>query len=97
MNRCTEPSGLFLRLMRARFEGKEVMMSSKLMIALAVAIVLGATTRGSAGTCNWGGNYADNQCVWYSAEDEQGVSLARCKVCKDGQWLNYRCDRRCLK
>ena len=29
--------------------------------------------RGSAGSCNWGGYYANNQCVWYDIDDAQGL------------------------
>src|SRR5262245_21482810 len=51
------------------------------------------TTSGSA--CNWGGHYADNACVSYDTEDDLGKSHAHCKVCKNGQWYDIPCERRC--
>jgi hypothetical protein len=55
-------------------------------------------TRGSAGTCNWGGYYANNECVWHDIENDGGGSYTQCKVCKNGRWYDlYRCERRCFK
>jgi hypothetical protein len=53
--------------------------------------------RGS-GSCNWGGYYANNECVWYEIDDAQGLPHNHCKVCKNGQWHDlYQCERRCFK
>ena len=54
--------------------------------------------RGSVGSCNWGGYYANNQCVWYDVGDDDGGSHTNCKVCKNGRWFDLdQCERRCFK
>jgi hypothetical protein len=35
--------------------------------------------RGFAGSCNWGGYYANNECVWYEIDDAQGLPHNHCK------------------
>jgi hypothetical protein len=54
--------------------------------------------RGSVGSCNWGGYYANNACVWYDVGDDDGGSYTNCKVCTNGQWHDLdQCERRCFK
>jgi len=63
----------------------------------AAVVISGMSSSFAAPTCNWGGNYANNECVWHDVQNDEGGSYTQCKVCKNGQWYDLnRCERRCF-
>lgn len=75
-------------------------MKKLILSTLTAAVVMSGMSSSFAApeTCNWGGYYANNECVWHDIQNDEKGSHTQCKVCKNGQWYDlYRCERRCFK